>query len=701
MSSGSVDLGATFGGSGGGGGGGVSTLNTLSGDLTLVPGTGIDILAAGSTITISSLPITSSPSTLAGFDAMGVLESIPSWIIDINTGGLDYAPTLTPDNPGGGSTYYINNFQAQITPIADLTNLNFIGLQNYAALNGPFSFNDYTAVYNSIEAFGLGNKNNLVNLQQALNIGDSTNVTVTNSVSGFRNEISVRANATITQDVVAIQQNITLDTDSAVTGSLLSMDSSMDVNAQVAGGFRLASYNANINVDQPSGVGLNAVSSNINLDGNLSYYTGFFANLQMTSGTMANSINPFQDNTRIQPGAAGNSLVSFAAYPQTDAGSSLLGGYTGININPNLMGDMTNTGVTGYGFFPQIEGVTMNYISAIGMNIQVKTGTTVVNSIDMMDLNTQVASGASVNSITTVGSFPTLSAGSTVHHYSGIQISPNIDTPLDSLSFASFGTGGPTASITNAQGIQVNMNNVVSPNQLVGISLNGCSISANGVYDTGITPLPPGVFGVNGLGGTIHIASGFPINDGSFGFGNNLGLQIQAEDDMGPDSTGFDLGLSVNGFVNQIEVAAGKSLSTINYMAAGGGVGAGSGAITNANFFRALGFLPEGGTLAVTNMIGFKADALMDVIGATNLWGVYVEATTADNYFAKSLNVGSTSKKVTNADVGIEIGNKKAFLPGSLTTTEKLALTPVAGMVVFDNTLSQLSYYNGTIWINV
>lgn len=51
--SGTTDLGSNIN-NGGGGGSGVSSLNTLTGALTLVPGSGISIVAGGSTITISS-----------------------------------------------------------------------------------------------------------------------------------------------------------------------------------------------------------------------------------------------------------------------------------------------------------------------------------------------------------------------------------------------------------------------------------------------------------------------------------------------------------------------------------------------------------------------------------------------------------------------------------------------------------------------
>ncbi len=199
--------------------------------------------------------------------------------------------------------------------------------------------------------------------------------------------------------------------------------------------------------------------------------------------------------------------------------------------------------------------------------------------------------------------------------------------------------------------IQVDLSNATSTNQKQGLNINDGVLNVDSNWDTAILGNPGGVFSLNSLGGEFHISAGFPVTDGSFGFGNNIGVTILAEDDFPIDSSGVDLGFSINGFVDQIAVVSGKTFHTLNYMAAGGGIAPAStgGTITNLSMFRALGLLPEGGTLAITNMYGFKVDPLFDVIAASNEWGVWVGATNADNWFAKNVVIGGITGKPTGA----------------------------------------------------
>jgi hypothetical protein len=63
------------------------------------------------------------------------------------------------------------------------------------------------------------------------------------------------------------------------------------------------------------------------------------------------------------------------------------------------------------------------------------------------------------------------------------------------------------------------------------------------------------------------------------------------------------------------------------------------------------------------------------------------------------LGVNSTSP---NASARLQVDSTtQGFLPPRMTTTQKNAIgTPAAGLMVYDTTLNQMSYYNGTTWIN-
>ena len=62
--------------------------------------------------------------------------------------------------------------------------------------------------------------------------------------------------------------------------------------------------------------------------------------------------------------------------------------------------------------------------------------------------------------------------------------------------------------------------------------------------------------------------------------------------------------------------------------------------------------------------------------------------------------IGSTST-YNSAQVAID-STTKGFLPPRMTTTQKNAIaSPATGLQVYDTTLNQMSYYNGTTWTNI
>ncbi len=65
-----------------------------------------------------------------------------------------------------------------------------------------------------------------------------------------------------------------------------------------------------------------------------------------------------------------------------------------------------------------------------------------------------------------------------------------------------------------------------------------------------------------------------------------------------------------------------------------------------------------------------------------------------------SFGIGTGSSINASAKVQVD-STTQGFLPPRMTATQKLAIgTPAAGLMVYDTTLNQMSYYNGTLWIN-
>lgn len=226
------------------------------------------------------------------------------------------------------------------------------------------------------------------------------------------------------------------------------------------------------------------------------------------------------------------------------------------------------------------------------------------------------------------------------------------------------------AAPNGANGININMSSIVSSHQLQGLNINGASLEVQSNLDTSVQTLS-GEFQQNDIGGNLTVAAGHPLS-GVFGFGNNLGISAVFNDDMGPDGIGIGLGFSVNGFVNQVSVASGKTVDYMNWMTAGAGVPSSpgdGGTLTNVNMFNALGFLNEGGSLFVTNMAGFRASPILCAV-ASNCWGIRIEDTAADNWLSKDLVIGGTTG-LPAANNGLEVqgGAGAAFTGGAQLTT--------------------------------
>lgn len=107
--------------------------------------------------------------------------------------------------------------------------------------------------------------------------------------------------------------------------------------------------------------------------------------------------------------------------------------------------------------------------------------------------------------------------------------------------------------------------------------------------------------------------------------------------------------------------------------------------------------IPNGIT-SITNLRGYTLDLPFGDPGVTT-HGVYISPTTAYNYMSRSLVIG-TQDTTTNDSCGFElVATDKAVRLSVLTTAERNALTPLKGMIIFNDDTNVLETYDGSTWI--
>ena len=464
-----------------------------------------------------------------------------------------------------------------------------------------------------------------------------------------------------------------------------------DTNGRVENDFRGVNLYGNIG---DVGQGVNGFAFGVNAK-NIRY-GNIFANFLRVTGDVENSVNAFADFSNYL-GDIGDNYYGVAIQPNINTAD----GFYGINISPN---------------------VALSRFQSIGVNVNMGNVTPyagVKASVVIQDLTYEAGSpGSGLNGVTveyvsdTVAGSETatlLGNAITVHMESGVStatqiraavianltIASNINVTITGVGSNPQTTQGPTPL---SGGIDPGSKSAAQFNN-GDVNINNGRFNSQYNFDTATTPVPF-VYGFNNIGGALKVSSGFPINGGQFGIANNLGIGLQIEDDILPDSSGLNLGFNMVAALTQAGVAAGKTMDALSFFSGGASIPTGSGSLTNVAVFRALGLLPQGGTLNVTNMYGMKVEAIIDAVGAANTWGVFVDSA-GDNYFAGSLNIGNATKKVSNSDIALEIGSKKAFRVGVLTTAERDALVPLEGMMIFNTDTKVFEGYDGTVWVGL
>ena len=253
-------------------------------------------------------------------------------------------------------------------------------------------------------------------------------------------------------------------------------------------------------------------------------------------------------------------------------------------------------------------------------------------------------------------------------------------------------------------GINIDVSNVQATQSIVGLQCNGrlnCNANLQAVSMLGVPD------SINFIIPQLQVVSSTLQSDY---IGNNFACLLEAKENFDHSGSLFDLGIIGGGFVGQLSVSETKNVSTYSFCGAAGSIIAPSaGTINNLNYYLVKGLYQGGGALTIQNMYAFKIEPQFNTnndpfgIGNpsnfVNTWGFY-NASTSPNYFKQSVIIGNTDV-ATNSDIALEINSKKAIQLPRLTTSEKNNLNATPGMFIYDETLNQASYYNGTLWINL
>jgi hypothetical protein len=598
---------------------------------------------AGNTQWISwSGAIEGPANTFAAYDSNGILDAMPGW---------SYLNNAT-------------NYETVINPTVPAT------LTDYFALIDRVTFDNITTVgqYGSYIIDS--------------NIGPTTATTIDN-VTGLRSQMEFGPFATITNTPFIFE-----DANNTVAGAVIDNYNSMYIHpvfdhATMVNyrGVEVSALLGNTSAHANTG-SFNAFQSNSSFgaNSNMATVTSFSAFDNFQAGAVVDDYYFATHNTNINSTNV-NSLTGLATNFQVgNAANTEVNFQNGVSIATNVYPGSKVVSWQGINFNPQFQAGSDlddgNYLNLGGA-----LDSTAINSFTDININTNIGSAVAttITNQTGININPNFAANATIGDYRGLNIRPNSAagatitnsfTGLDIGSNSAIPVGGGGAT-----GISVDMSNFTTTTQKYAASFQNGAFNANSPISSA-DPFFAMSMSANYMGGQFSIPNGSPVAGGEFVFGNNLAVSLLADDDMPADGTGLGLGFGVVGFVAQGAVTAGHTVEDFNLALGGFGIPAFStgGTITNAVMFKALGALPQGGTLTIDNMFGFRAGAGLSLAGATNVWGISIEDPNAENFFEKSLAIDTGTKKVSAATVGLEIGNGKDLIAeGEILTKDSLS----------------------------
>lgn len=552
--------------------------------------------------------------------------------------------------PVDGTNFRQRNWQTNLIAGAATTTANFRNIDNSVGYGGT-GFDYAGSIYNIT---------NGVSHSGAEHIGGMGAVSNTANFSGGGHTDTVKNN----DSNVGVTGPYTIDNFVGSSSYLNATQLSGDGNA-FQGGVQLTDsnmnnfylYSGNLNLSGTSTFSSNAslFGTNLHLTDTASVSNAFGTNfgVQLSDSSVAAGIfgNNFSVNLQ------NSSVVSGQTYGQSNGitleNAATSNGVIGNNVNIQLKNTSSsgNAQAQSLGIFMQD---TATASSAVGSSNYVQLqGGNVVPNVTGATQDVSIQGTSDVTNLTGEIKNLTLNGAATSSGMAGFRYNNTIDnTAVMSGTFQggeiNMQTNGGT-TVSQAQGLKVNMNGVnLSPAALAAgaqkqaLSLEDGSLSAGYNYTV---PGASSFFQTHYIGGSVVVASGDPT--AAFGFGTNLAQSVVTNDNWALDGSG--LGYVDVGFVGSMGIGAGTTMA--RWTGALGGAGdASSGAgstLTDAIMFRAAGILPQGGSLAVTNMYGFQVDPNLFGLVGTNKWGFYENNSGVENAMNR-LAIGTSNQKVTS-----------------------------------------------------
>lgn len=637
---------------------------------------------------------------VAGYGAAGEAVSIPGWNYSNDYGGLfAYLPQTPIDDTGG---FNINQITTAITPSIDSPNESYTAFEirvEHDAGDSGFNLgtNGRASTNLSLNIFhgGSGNIGEAQGISQYFEFGDGTDPI---SVRGFTYAYgfgSVRSGVTLNGSINGYTFQPQFD-----TGSIFDVDTYVNVfndfaNSDViTGGW--TSLNASPNL---AGIMNNrnyqGISLNPNIDefqGNAGgTYIGVFGNLGTCDATIAG----------IQMGMNIDSTRYFQ----------------GININPNI--DFLEENADGL-------NVSMN-------NVTGNPGS--IASLVVQDITYEMINpGADGNNVT-IEYTDTVTAGNEVANLFGqsivVEIQSGVSTAtqviaalsanfniLANIDFTITGTASNpqvTYAETNLAG-GVNAASIRAAYFQGDVQIDG-ALNFSGALSIGsLTAFAPYTIvdggGIPGSANSLICAPTAPDNV-TINNADTLGLNTAALITIGDNSvltTAF-LGVSALGLPAVLAMGTGSTVDRIAGAVFALSLNPGSAGTANEVALCKSVAIPNG-TTTVNRLYGYEMDLPFGGVG-TDAWGVYIKPA-IDNWLAGSLRIGGTAVTDDQTEAGFSfhtLGNglfeggleirstTQALILPRMTTTERDAMTPAEGWMIYNTTVSAMQVYNGGAWV--